>query len=198
MPGNWPVRFGGRLRGKGPTLSGYLAAWSTLPGTITTELLPTLPGHMPPGNNGRAVSAPVLSLSELDTAIGRFITVDYHRRTHQETGQPPIERWLNSGWRAEDARIVGATGSVAVDRRDAAEGAPGWDPLSWAAISGPDVGHLRRGAGHRPPTTRRTWPRSGCFMRGLGPGGVGRTRGVDHHTEGPASRAEQAAVGTAN
>jgi putative transposase len=44
------------------------------------------------------VSAPVLSLSELDTPIGRFITVDYHRRTHQETGQPPIERWLNSGW----------------------------------------------------------------------------------------------------
>ena len=44
------------------------------------------------------MSAPVLSLSELDTPIGRFITVDYHRRTHQETGQPPIERWLNSGW----------------------------------------------------------------------------------------------------
>jgi len=162
MPGNWPVRFGGRLRGKGPTLSGYLAAWSTLPAPSQPNCCPLCPGTSHRATTVRAVSAPVLSLSELDTPIGRFITVDYHRRTHQETGQPPIERWLNSGWRAEDARIVGATGSVAVDRRDAAEGAPGWDPLSWAAISGPDVGRLRRGAGHRP----------------LRPAGPGRDPGV--------------------
>lgn len=67
-------------------------------GTITTELLPTLPGHIPPGNNGRAVTAPVMSLSELDSALGRFVTVEYHHRAHQETGQPPIQRWLGSGW----------------------------------------------------------------------------------------------------
>ena len=27
-------------------------------GTVTTELLPTLPGHIPPGNHGRPVTAP--------------------------------------------------------------------------------------------------------------------------------------------
>lgn len=59
---------------------------------VTTELIPTLPGHIPPGNNGRAVTAPVISLSELDSALGRFIIVDYHHRAHQETGQPPIQR----------------------------------------------------------------------------------------------------------
>ena len=34
-------------------------------GTITTELLPTLPGHIPPGNHGKPVTPPALSLSEV-------------------------------------------------------------------------------------------------------------------------------------
>ena len=42
-------------------------------GTITTELLPTLPGYIPPGNHGRPVTAPSLTLSELDAAIGRYL-----------------------------------------------------------------------------------------------------------------------------
>jgi len=32
-------------------------------GTITTELLPTLPGHIPPGNHGKPMTPPALSLS---------------------------------------------------------------------------------------------------------------------------------------
>jgi putative transposase len=53
-------------------------------GTITTELLPTLPGHIPPGNHGKPVTPPALSLSQLDAEIGRFIVGEYHHRVHQE------------------------------------------------------------------------------------------------------------------
>ena len=42
-------------------------------GTVTTELLPTLPGHIPPGNHGRPVTKPALTLSQLDAAVGRYI-----------------------------------------------------------------------------------------------------------------------------
>lgn len=67
-------------------------------GTITTELLPTLPGHIPHGTNGKPITAPALSLAELDAAIGRFIVADYHYRPHSETGQPPAQRWTAGGW----------------------------------------------------------------------------------------------------
>lgn len=39
-------------------------------GSITTGLLPTLPGHIPPGNNGLPITDPSWTLPELDTAIG--------------------------------------------------------------------------------------------------------------------------------
>jgi putative transposase len=66
-------------------------------GTITTELLPALPGHLAPGS-GTPASAPRLSLAELDDAIGRFVIDDYHARAHSETRQAPRERWLAGGW----------------------------------------------------------------------------------------------------
>jgi len=65
---------------------------------VTTELLPTLPGHIPPGNHGKPVTAPAMTLSQLDTAVGRFVTQDYHRRVHPETGQTPSDRWTAGGW----------------------------------------------------------------------------------------------------
>ena len=67
-------------------------------GTITTEFLPTLAGYIPPGNTGKPVTPPALSLSQLDVEMGRYLTQDYHHRVHQETGQPPIARWLGTGW----------------------------------------------------------------------------------------------------
>lgn len=67
-------------------------------GTITTELLPTLPGHIPHGTNGRPVTPPSLTLTELDAAIGEFLVGTYHRRAHSETGIAPQERWLAGGW----------------------------------------------------------------------------------------------------
>jgi putative transposase len=64
-------------------------------GSITTELLPTLPGHL---MHGKPVSPPRLSLPELDAALGRWITNTYHQRPHSETGQPPQQAWLADGW----------------------------------------------------------------------------------------------------
>lgn len=66
-------------------------------GTITTELLPQLPGHLAPGSATLA-TAPQLSLAELDDTIGRFVITDYHARAHTETGEAPRERWLADGW----------------------------------------------------------------------------------------------------
>ena len=67
-------------------------------GTITTELLPTLPGHIPPGNQGRPVTKPELTLSQLDAAVGAWIIATYHQRRHPETGQAPGERWAAGDW----------------------------------------------------------------------------------------------------
>ena len=67
-------------------------------GTITTELLPTLPGYIPHGTHGVPVTPPGLSLSELDAAVGEFIVGDYHLRPHSETGQSPVTRWTAGGW----------------------------------------------------------------------------------------------------
>lgn len=67
-------------------------------GTITTELLPTLPGHIPPGNHGKPVTTPALTLSQLDEAVGRYIVHTYHQRVHPETGQTPAARWAAGDW----------------------------------------------------------------------------------------------------
>ena len=80
----------GRPRGRGKV--------ERLFGTITTELLPTLPGYIPPRNHGRPVTAPALTLSELDAAVGRYIVETYQRRIHPETGQPPVDRWTAGDW----------------------------------------------------------------------------------------------------
>lgn len=80
----------GRPRGRGKVERFF--------GTITTELLPTLPGHIPPSNHGQPVTEPALTVSQLDAAVGRFVVEDYHQRTHPETGQPPVDRWDAGGW----------------------------------------------------------------------------------------------------
>jgi len=67
-------------------------------GTVTTELLPTLPGHIPLKNFGKPVTAAALTLSELDAVIGRYVVNDYHHRVHPDTGEPPVVRWLAGGW----------------------------------------------------------------------------------------------------
>jgi putative transposase len=64
-------------------------------GTLNTELLPELPGHLV---RGKPATPPRLSLPELDAAIGAFIVGTYHVRTHSETGMPPRAAWLGNGW----------------------------------------------------------------------------------------------------
>jgi putative transposase len=64
-------------------------------GTLNTELLPELPGHLA---GGRPVTPPRLSLPELDAAVGGYITGTYHVRPHRETGTPPVAAWAGDGW----------------------------------------------------------------------------------------------------
>jgi putative transposase len=59
-------------------------------GTLNSELLPELPGHLV---NGKPTSAPKLSLAELDRAITAYITNTYHARIHSETDQTPLDAW---------------------------------------------------------------------------------------------------------
>jgi len=61
-------------------------------------LLPTLPGHIPPGNHGKPVTPPTLRLSELDAAVGHYLVDTHHHRVHPETGQTPARRWVAGGW----------------------------------------------------------------------------------------------------
>ncbi|MGE8131556.1 Mu transposase C-terminal domain-containing protein [Methylobacterium sp. NPDC080182] len=64
-------------------------------GTLNTELLPELPGHL---QNGKPSSTPCLSLTELDAAIGAFIVGNYNIRVHGEIGVAPVAAWRGTGW----------------------------------------------------------------------------------------------------
>lgn len=63
-------------------------------GTINTELLPALGGHLAPGQRH---PEPVLNLSQLDQAVGRFI-LEYNHRTHRSIGVSPHQAWIGDGW----------------------------------------------------------------------------------------------------
>ncbi|WP_380168900.1 Mu transposase C-terminal domain-containing protein [Jannaschia sp. R86511] len=67
-------------------------------GTVTSELLPHLPGYIPHGTRAQPATAPTLTLEQLDGTLERFVVEDYHARPHSETGQPPVARWLGDGW----------------------------------------------------------------------------------------------------
>lgn len=66
--------------------------------TVTEGLLPHLPGFIPHGRNGEPITAPALSLEQLDHALEQFIVKEYNRQKHSETQQAPIERWAAGGW----------------------------------------------------------------------------------------------------
>lgn len=63
-------------------------------GTVNTELLATLPGHLGPGSRN---PQPVLDLPTLDQAIGVFIGT-YNHRPHSELGVSPRDAWVADGW----------------------------------------------------------------------------------------------------
>jgi putative transposase len=64
-------------------------------GTLNTELLPELPGHL---RHGQPVTIPRLSLAELDRVITAYITGTYHGRVHSETHATPLDAWRSTGF----------------------------------------------------------------------------------------------------
>lgn len=66
-------------------------------GTITTELLPGLPGYLAPGHS-RPATPPRLSLAQLDERVGRFVIDEHNHRAHSETKAVPVGRWTAGGW----------------------------------------------------------------------------------------------------
>lgn len=63
-------------------------------GTVNTELLVELPGYIA---DGGPAPTPNLSLTELDTALERFVAI-YNDRTHSEIGTSPRSAWIAKGW----------------------------------------------------------------------------------------------------
>lgn len=66
--------------------------------TITTELLPHLPGFIPHGTSGTPVSEPTLTLHQLDDVLERFIVDEYNERPHSATGSTPHARWRSDSF----------------------------------------------------------------------------------------------------
>lgn len=64
-------------------------------GTLNTELLAELPGHLV---EGRAANPPRLSLAEFDAKIGDFLVGIYNLRVHSGIGEAPRASWLGTGW----------------------------------------------------------------------------------------------------
>ena len=99
--------------------------------SINQMCLSALPGYAPRGTPDRAGQAR-LTLPELDAAIGRFLTSDYHHRVHSETRQTPAERWAAGGFLPPDARLAGTTGPAAADHHHSPQ-----DPSRRGALPGP-------------------------------------------------------------
>jgi len=64
-------------------------------GTVNTELLPELAGHL---KNGKLATPPKLSLHELDLKIESYIVNTYNQRLHCGIDAIPLKLWLGDGW----------------------------------------------------------------------------------------------------
>lgn len=64
-------------------------------GTVNTELLSVLPGHI---TQGQRKPVPKLTLDELDTELRALIVTNYNHRKHRETGMSPNAGWISDGW----------------------------------------------------------------------------------------------------
>jgi putative transposase len=69
-------------------------------GTITRELLPTLPGSTRGQDRGTpwtdARIAGLLTIDQLRDIIDAWINTEYHPRPHSQTGEAPIKRWASA------------------------------------------------------------------------------------------------------
>ena len=158
-------------------------------GTVTTKLLPTLPGHIPPGNYGRPISIPQLTLSQLDAAIADWIVNSYHHRVHPETRETPLRRWLADGWLPRMPESLDELNLLAADRGHPPQGAPGRHPRSRPALPGPDADRVRRRRSDRPLRPARPGRDLGVSPQPVPvPGRVPGPRRSEHRPEGPAGR----------
>lgn len=64
-------------------------------GTLNSELLRELPGHIV---KGKPATPPKLTLADLDSAIGDYIGNTYNVRVHSQTGDTPLNLWRGDGW----------------------------------------------------------------------------------------------------
>lgn len=64
-------------------------------GTINTELLAELPGHI---TAGHPHPTPTMTLGGLTTALHELIVNTYNHRRHSETKLTPVEAWIAEGW----------------------------------------------------------------------------------------------------
>jgi putative transposase len=106
-------------------------------GSITTELLPELPGHLV---SGTLASPPALTLPQLDTAIGTWVTeVFTGARTVKPVSRPSKPGWPTAGCRTVSKlltccwswspRLVPCT-ATASGSKDCATTARSWPPTS--------------------------------------------------------------------
>lgn len=85
-------------------------------GSVNTELLPELPGHLAPGQR---TPEPGLTLPQLSDRIGAFIISTYHQRTHPEIGTSPQQALAGRRLAAASARLPGGPRRAAADRGQA-------------------------------------------------------------------------------
>ena len=64
-------------------------------GTINTELLAELPGHL---TAGQPHPTPALTLDALTAALHELIVDTYNHRRHSETKLTPTQAWIGDGW----------------------------------------------------------------------------------------------------
>ena len=121
-------------------------------GTITTELLPHLPGHIPHGTNGRPITAMTLTLEQLEQ-LEQHRRVIYRHRVQQPSalenagGARPALGCV----RVHPSRAYASGGSrhSLADRRRNHEGVARWHPIRVHPIRLDRLGRLCRRAGHR-------------------------------------------------
>lgn len=61
-------------------------------GTVNTELLSVLPGHLA---EGQRRPVPQLTLDQLYAELRRLIVSNYNHRVHSETGKTPTDAWIS-------------------------------------------------------------------------------------------------------
>jgi len=149
-------------------------------GTINTELLTRLPGHITP-RAASAPTAPTLGMPELDAAINAFVRA-YNARPHRELRQSPSHRGGFEALFVAAARVGPGLGQGGA----CSEQVPGWPAGEHLTIV--EVGrHLaqdRRGEQPTSPRTSRARRRPGAtVVRRPGPRTPARRdpRRVRHH-----------------